>query len=141
MSTSPFPSPAAPQPGTLNRQTLKVLVVDDDAFQLDLISEILKSLGVHDITTASSGAQALDRLGANPERFDLMLLDLLMPGMDGFQFMDSAARAGFSGGLIIVSGQRDEVLHAAAMVAKLQRFRVLGSVNKPVSRADLARLI
>ena len=64
-----------------------------------------------------------------------------MPGMDGFQFMEAATKAGYSGALIIVSGQSDDVLHAASMVAKLRRFTLLGVVAKPVSRAALSELI
>ena len=123
------------------RSALKVLVVDDDTFQLALMSEILQGLGVSDVSTAESGAQALDKIGVFPERFNLILLDLHMPGMDGFQFMEAAANAGFSGGLIIASGQSDAVLHAASLVAKLRRFRLLGSVSKPVGKDALSSLI
>ena len=123
------------------RSAIQALVVDDDSFQLALISDILSGMGVHDISTAASGAQALACLSAQPERFNLMLLDLHMPGMDGFQFMEALANAGFTGGLIIVSGQSEEVRHAAALVARLRRFSCLGSVSKPVGKAALAALI
>ena len=123
------------------RSAIQALVVDDDSFQLALISDILRGLGVLEISTAASGAQALEQLGAQPDRFNLMLLDLHMPGMDGFQFMEALANAGFTGGLIIVSGQSQEVLHAASLVARLRRFSCLGSVSKPVGRAALAALI
>ncbi len=132
-----FINPEATEP----HSTRKVLVVDDDTFQCELLADILKELGVLEVTTAASGALALAQLGADPERFNLILLDLHMPGMDGFQFMAAAASAGFAGGLIIVSGQSDEVLHAATLVAKLRRFSLLGSVSKPVGKAALAALI
>jgi CheY-like chemotaxis protein len=125
----------------LGRQTLKVLLVDDDSFQLELMSEILRGLGVIDITTASSGAQALQKLADKSAGFTLMLIDLHMPGMDGFQFMEAVAKTGYSGALIIVSGQSEDVMHAATMVAKLRRFTLLGSVPKPVGRAALSQLI
>ncbi len=123
------------------RSAIQALLVDDDSFQLALISDILRGIGVAEITTAASGAQALELLSAHPDRFNLMLLDLHMPGMDGFQFMEALANAGFTGGLIIVSGQDEEVLHAASRVARLRRFSCLGSVSKPVGKAALAQLI
>ncbi|MEI8157924.1 MAG: response regulator [Burkholderiales bacterium] len=125
----------------ISRNALKVLLVDDDSFQLEMISGILESLGVTDVTQANSGEQALQKLSGGAQRFNLLLLDLHMPGMDGFKFMESLAKAGYAGALIIVSGQSDDVMHAASMVAKLRRFTLLGTVPKPVGRAALSALI
>ena len=124
----------------ISRNALKVLLVDDDSFQLEMISGILQGLGLADITQAASGEQALQKLSGG-QRFNLMLLDLHMPGMDGFKFMESLAKVGYTGALIIVSGQSDDVLHAATMVAKLRRFTLLGTVPKPVGRQALSELI
>jgi CheY-like chemotaxis protein len=142
MPDKPFPPAAGARPGAaIPRSALKVLVVDDDSFQLELMTDVLKGLGVLDVTTASSGSMALSKLGAHAERFNLVLLDLHMPAMDGFQFMETLAAAGYAGGLIIVSGQSDAVRHAASLVAKLRRFSLLGSVSKPVGKAALSALI
>lgn len=120
---------------------LKVLVVDDDDFQIDLMTEMLRGLGVVDIATASNGRDALAHLQGRAAAVHLILLDLHMPGTDGFEFMESAERLGFGGGLIIVSGQNDDVMRAATLVARLRRFRLLGSVPKPVERQQLASLL
>lgn len=134
---------AKPQAADKSRDALKVLVVDDDQFQLEIIAETLRSLGFRDITEATSGDQALVAINAsrNTAPFDLMLSDLHMPGMDGFQFLASVAQGGFAGALIIVSGQTSDVLHSAALVAKLRRFTVLGSIAKPVDKAILSEMV
>ncbi len=123
-----------------SRSALKVLLVDDDSFQLEMISGVLQGLGVTAITQAPSGAQALQMLSGKHD-FKLVLLDLHMPGMDGFKFMESLAKLEYAGALIIVSGQSDDVMHAASLVAKLRRFTLLGTVPKPVSRTALSALI
>ena len=123
------------------RSALRVLLVDDDEFQLDLLGEMLKALGVRDVVTAGSGKDALRHLQSHASGLHLILLDLHMPGMDGFEFMESAERLGFAGGLIIVSGQSDDVIRAATLVARLRRFKLLGSVHKPVERGALSALI
>jgi len=59
----------------------RILVVDDDGAQLEFVEAVLK--GEYEVTTVASGADALERLsqGFVP---NLILLDLLMPEMDGF---------------------------------------------------------
>lgn len=125
---------------TIRRNALKVLLVEDDSFQIKMISGILQGLGVSDITPTTSGEQALQKLSGK-HGFNLMLLDLHMPGMDGFKFMESLGTMEYAGALIIVSGQSDDVMHAASLVAKLRRFTLLGTLPKPVGRAALSELI
>lgn len=60
---------------------VKILVVDDDPDILDAVTMILQSQG-YEIVTAQNGIEALANLKA--EKPDLMILDLLMPKMDGF---------------------------------------------------------
>ena len=59
----------------------KILVVDDDPDILDALTMILESKD-YEVTTAQNGIEALANLKA--EKPDLMILDLLMPKMDGF---------------------------------------------------------
>ncbi|MGB5426866.1 MAG: response regulator, partial [Gammaproteobacteria bacterium] len=60
----------------------KLLIVDDKAANLDLLREMLAPLG-HQIFFATSGAKALEiATSALP---DLVLLDVMMPEMDGFE--------------------------------------------------------
>jgi DNA-binding response OmpR family regulator len=59
----------------------KILVVDDDPDILEAISMILESQG-YEVVTARDGVEGLANLKA--EKPDLMILDLLMPKMDGF---------------------------------------------------------
>lgn len=131
---------------TTPRKTLsafRALVVDDDPFQLELHSDLLKTLGIGDVNTALSGDLALQAITKNKSQggYDLMLSDLHMPGMDGFQFMAAAVQAGFTGHLIIVSGQSSEVLHSASLVAQLRRFKLLGTLQKPLDRSALSGLL
>lgn len=64
--------------------TSHILVVDDNASNRDLLSRRLAREG-HRVTTAEDGAAALALLAA--EGFDLVLLDLMMPGMSGFEVL------------------------------------------------------
>jgi len=59
----------------------KILVVDDDPDILDVLTMILESQGYH-VVTAQNGVEGLAKVEA--EKPELMILDLLMPKMDGF---------------------------------------------------------
>jgi CheY-like chemotaxis protein len=60
----------------------KILVVDDDELVLIAISELLTPSGFS-VTTCSNGPEALERVVS--DRFDLVILDVIMPEMDGFE--------------------------------------------------------
>ena len=62
----------------------EVLVVDDNEMNLTVIKGLLRATGVR-ITTAMSGEECLEKLGEEPERYDIVLLDHMMPGMDGIE--------------------------------------------------------
>jgi adenylate cyclase len=63
----------------------RMLVVDDNRINRMVLQRALTQQG-YAVTTAENGRQALERLGAEP--FDLVLLDILMPEMDGYQTLE-----------------------------------------------------
>jgi CheY-like chemotaxis protein len=82
MSQSPPPEPV----GLSDEQQMitrsKVLVVDDNPQNLELLVAYLESLGCH-ITTAVDGLEAMEKVPQ--EQPDLILLDVMMPRMSGFE--------------------------------------------------------
>jgi len=78
------------------RPLRRVLCVDDDEDILSVVALALRSLGGLEVTVASGGAEALEILKRQPT--DLVLLDVMMPGMDGMDTMramrDNPATAG-----------------------------------------------
>jgi CheY-like chemotaxis protein len=76
----------APLFSKIPQQSLSILAVDDEAFNLEILSEWLLDWGVH-IETAENGQQALAVLDATERPFDAILLDRMMPEMDGFEFL------------------------------------------------------
>ena len=61
----------------------RVLVVDDDDLTLDILRTIL-DLEEFDVVTASDGDEAVERL-EGPDEFDVVVLDVMMPGLDGYE--------------------------------------------------------
>jgi CheY-like chemotaxis protein len=58
----------------------KVLLVDDDVEFLDTLSERMRTRGM-EVSTSSSGVEALNKV--EREAYDVIILDLMMPGVDG----------------------------------------------------------
>lgn len=80
------PAPQAGAPDGLGHDLpclagLRVLVVDDNAFNLEVIESILSMTGIQ-VATVTGGSQALAALERDPD-FDVVLMDMQMPGMDG----------------------------------------------------------
>ena len=68
----------------------RILLADDNAVNRQVVKLFLAPLGVS-ITEAANGREALDRLAAEP--FDLVLLDVHMPVMDGPQTIEAIRRS------------------------------------------------
>ncbi|MDD2364687.1 MAG: response regulator [Desulfuromonadaceae bacterium] len=67
---------------------MKILIVDDDGFSRSVLSEMLKTFGQCD--QAADGYQAVDaymKAALEGAQYDLICLDIIMPGMDGLQVL------------------------------------------------------
>jgi two-component system response regulator AtoC len=64
---------------------MKILLVDDDVFLRDMYATKFGELG-HAVTTAETGERALEVLES--EAFDVVLLDMIMPGMTGIELLE-----------------------------------------------------
>jgi CheY-like chemotaxis protein len=73
---------------------LRVLVVDDDEAVRTVVSQVLGSAGF-EVACASDGERALEQLRGTKQP-DLLLLDLMMPGMDGWGVLAALRKEGFA---------------------------------------------
>jgi light-regulated signal transduction histidine kinase (bacteriophytochrome) len=66
----------------MNQRMTRILCVDDEPLNLNLLEAMLSPRG-YDVVSAANGPEALEKIAA--ERIDICLLDVMMPGMDGFE--------------------------------------------------------
>jgi DNA-binding response OmpR family regulator len=76
-----------------------ILVVDDSEMNVDMLARRLQRSG-YDVLTASSGPAALEII--ERERLDLVLLDVMMPGMSGIEVLETIRRTHSSSALPVV---------------------------------------
>lgn len=120
---------------------LRVLVVDDDSFMREFVSSQLQDLGITSIATASDGRRAIAAVDQAVRRPDVIVLDLVMPGADGFQLLAGLAERRYDGGVILLSGQPDAILGSAALMAQFHQLHVLAALPKPPEQQALGRAI
>jgi CheY-like chemotaxis protein len=107
----------------------RVLIVDDDAVIRKLLGSMLRQ---HDLNVdeAADGHQALELLKENT--YTVVLLDLLMPNVDGFGVLDGLESSPVV--LVITGADR-------ALVKKVDPKKIHGVVRKPFDAEDLASLV
>lgn len=131
----PRPAPTLSAPGERN-YGFRVLVVEDNVVNQRLIKRVLENLGCRP-TLVGNGREGVDTLAARPADFDLMLLDMHMPVMDGLGALQ-AIRAGQAGDaardiwIIALSADAREQQRAQAMAAGLNDY-----LTKPLDFGEL----
>jgi DNA-binding response OmpR family regulator len=121
---------------------LLILVVDDDPAMVGAITALVGTAG-HQVVTAYDGLTAVQR--AETERPDLVLLDLAMPGPDGFSVAGRIRALGATP-IIVVSGESSESAKVRALelgaddylVKPFGKAELLARINAVMRRADAA---
>lgn len=109
----------------------RILLVEDEVSIRIVAREILESVGF-EVEEAVDGQEGLDLFMAHPNQVDLVLLDLVMPRLHGFEVMDAIRKVAPRLPILISSGyspvERPEVLEASD---------ILGFLPKPYRSRDL----
>jgi len=118
----------------LDTSSTRVLVVDDDPRQRSILAEMVGSLGFT-VVTAGDGVEAMDLQAESPA--DLILTDLIMPRMDGFELLRTLEARGDRTPTIVLTGF-GSIEKAISVVHDLKAFWFL---EKPVTPGILRALI
>src|SRR5437899_11117815 len=110
----------------------RVLIVDDDATIRELLASVLRD---RDLTVdeAADGQKALDLLRENS--YAVVLLDLLMPNVDGFGVLDQLGSAISTPVVLVITGAD------RALLTQLDPQKIQGVVRKPFDIEDLADVV
>lgn len=112
----------------------RVLVVDDEPLVLDVTASMLEDLGC-DVVIAANAREALEKLSTD-QRIEILITDINMPGMDGYELAERATRIRERLKVIVVSG-REQHSSGFPLVRKPFRAQDLETSDGSAHRALL----
>ncbi|HTL14393.1 MAG TPA: EAL domain-containing response regulator [Thermomonas sp.] len=116
---------------------LQVMVVEDHGFQRRIALRLLAELGIQKVLEGADGLHALELLRRQAAAPDVVLVDLDMPGMDGIECIGHIAQERLARAVVVVSALDPALLNTVQNMARAYGLRVLGSVEKPLTRDKL----
>jgi CheY-like chemotaxis protein len=100
--------------GRVVMQKIRVLMADDEAVFCESLSKLLRRKGM-EVVTAPNGEEALNLLAGSPVEFDVFLLDLRMPVLDGIATLEKIRKQDAATPVILLTGAPDLQQVSAAM--------------------------
>lgn len=120
---------------------LSFLVVEDHDFQRRGIVRLLEGLDALKVHAASDGMSALELIRDNAVSVDIVICDLSMPRMDGFEFARHLSGRHRSLSLILLSSHDPTLLASIADLTRAYPVHLLGAISKPLTALKLAPMI
>jgi CheY-like chemotaxis protein len=110
---------------------MKILLVDDEKYLLDMMSHFLKKKG-HSVEKAANGKEGLEVYKKFPNEFDIIVTDLKMPVMDGMEMLTQISREGFGTPAVVITG------HLEMMGSRtMEELNILEIFSKPFILTEL----
>ena len=123
------------EPQIVHRHSLRILCVDDNTELVELVGDMLRFYGYR-VECVYDGERAVKVIEIGADKFDLLITDMQMPGIDGAELIVKAREAGFHGKVIVFSG--------ALSLESRQRFgelNVEAIVDKPADHRQLISVV
>ena len=111
------------------------MVIDDDPLLLRIHQRILEDLGYR-VTGMTNSREALEKVAANPQQFDLVLTDQTMPVLTGLELAAAILKIAPAMPIILCTGHSDLISHKAALALGIKRY-----LQKPLQGDELARTV
>jgi EAL domain-containing protein (putative c-di-GMP-specific phosphodiesterase class I)/ActR/RegA family two-component response regulator len=115
----------------------KILVIDDDSDMAEFVSTAAQAMGF-DCTATTNAKSFLDALAPDTA---LILLDLLLPEIDGVELLRLLGEQKCKAGIVLMSGVGKRVRETAEQLARILGLSIVGHLQKPFRLADLEEVL
>ncbi len=115
----------------------RILIIDDDPLHLEILERAFMKHGAVTVAKASDGYQAKWLMVEALPPFDLIILDLCLPGFDGFEMLNHFNTSGSDTRFVLLSGMPRYMLDMAETFSQVKGLRLIGTLQKPTSIAAL----
>jgi CheY-like chemotaxis protein len=116
----------------------RFLIVEDHPFQRALLEQMLRGLGQEFVAAAADGAEAMRILRSTS--VDVVISDLMMPGVDGIELLPMLRESAPGVSLILCSADETS-LSVASAIARAHGIKLLAAISKPVTPAKLRQVL
>ncbi|EHK50841.1 hypothetical protein TRIATDRAFT_158454 [Trichoderma atroviride IMI 206040] len=118
---------------------LRVLVADDNATNVEVVSRMLKLEDVYDVAIAKDGQEAFELVKASMEknqRFDVIFMDIQMPNVDGLQSTRLIRKMGYAAPIVALTAFSEESNVKECIESGMDEF-----LSKPIRRPALKKVL
>ncbi|MHC8493242.1 GGDEF/EAL domain-containing response regulator [Thalassospira sp. SM2505] len=122
---------------TSKARPLNVLIIDDEADMGEFVADAISALGNNAVAVSDTD----DFVRTYSTAFDVIILDLFMPKLDGIEIIRFLHENRSDASLILMSGKDKSILHAASELATERNIEVLGVLEKPFTIDQLEELL
>lgn len=119
----------------------RVLIVDDAPVHLDILERAFINAGVATVVKATDGYEAKLLMAESDPSFDLIILDLCLPGFDGFEMLSHFDACGSDTRFVLFSGMPRHMLDMAETFSEMKGLRVIGALQKPAAISELMEVV
>jgi PAS domain S-box-containing protein len=123
-----------------NGKPLRALIVDDDDFVSAVVAKQLTALGATGVVTCSKGTDVATSVSEQGP-FDLIVCDLMLPGIDGIELLRYFSGLSTRPAVILMSSAQQQILEVAQQVAVGRGLHLLGALKKPILPGKLREMV
>lgn len=119
----------------------RVLIIDDDPLLRAVLRQFFESHGSVLVDEAGNGLDAQTLIEGESNHYDLTTLDLSMPDVDGFEFLNYLKKRNVEMRILIISSLPATVIKMAETLADFNTLAAIGHLKKPVSASALNAIL